>query len=619
LRRHGTSTLSLEPPPAAAPGTRRRSEWRAVGLLLPYLWEFKWRVLVALAFLVTAKLANVAVPLILKEVVDSLEAQTAILVVPFALLAAYGFLRFSTTLFAELRDVVFVRVTQRAIRRVALEVFRHLHSLSLRFHLERQTGGVSRDLERGTRGISTLLSYMLFSIIPVILEFSLVAAILLGKFDWRFAAITFGAVAVYIGFTIAVTEWRMEIRRRANELDSKANTRAIDSLLNYETVKYFGNEEYEARRYDENLRGYESAAVKTEASLGLLNVGQSLVIAIAVTALMILAADGVVTKSLTLGDLVLVNALLIQLYIPLNFLGMVYREIKQSLADMDRMFRLLGAHREIADSPDAVALPEGPATVRFERVDFSYEPNRQILFDVSFEIPAGRKVAVVGHSGSGKSTLARLLYRFYEVSGGRITVNGLDLRKLEQASLRDAIAIVPQDTVLFNDTIRYNIHYGRPGAADDEVIDAAKAAHIHDFIMTLPERYETRVGERGLKLSGGEKQRVAIARALLKRPRILIFDEATSALDSKSEKAIQAELDRIAEGHTTLVIAHRLSTVMDADEILVMDHGRIVERGTHRQLLEAGGIYAQMWALQQEQEAEAPDEGPEPAPIVATA
>jgi ATP-binding cassette subfamily B protein len=470
-------------------------------------------------------------------------------------------------------------------------------------------------VERGTRGISTLLSYMLFSIIPVILEFSLVAAVLLTKFDWRFAAITFGAVAVYIGFTVLVTEWRIEIRRRANELDSKANTRAIDSLLNYETVKYFGNEEYEARRYDENLRGYESAAVKNEASLGLLNIGQSMVIAVAVTALMILAAQGVTTKGLTLGDLVLVNALLIQLYIPLNFLGMVYREIKQSLADMDRMFRLLEANREIEDSPDAVALPAGPAAIRFERVDFAYEPNRQILFDVGFDIPAGSKVAVVGHSGSGKSTLGRLLYRFYEVSRGGITVNGLDLRDLKQASLRDAIAIVPQDTVLFNDTIRYNIHYGRPGATEEEVTEAAKAAHIHDFIMTLPDRYETRVGERGLKLSGGEKQRVAIARALLKHPRILIFDEATSALDSKAEKAIQAELDRIAEGHTTLVIAHRLSTVMDADQILVMDHGRIVERGTHRELLAAEGLYAQMWALQQEEESAAPG----PAPIVAAA
>jgi ATP-binding cassette subfamily B protein len=620
LRHHDTATLTLAPADPAARARQRRNEWRAARMLLPYLWEFKARVVVALAFLVVAKLANVGVPLILKEVVDSLDAQTAILAVPLALLAAYGILRFSTTLFAELRDVVFVRVAQRAIRRVALEVFRHLHSLSLRFHLGRQTGGVSRDLERGTRGISTLLSYMLFSIIPVILEFGLVAAVLLTKFDWRFAAITFGAVAVYITFTVLVTEWRIDIRRRANELDSKANTRAIDSLLNYETVKYFGNEEFEARRYDDNLRHYESAAVKSEASLGLLNIGQSLVIAVAVTALMILAAQGVAARDLTLGDLVLVNGLLIQLYIPLNFLGMVYREIKQSLIDMDRMFRLLEENREIADRPGAVPLPDGPAAIRFDGVEFSYEPNRQILFGVSFEIPVGSKVAVVGHSGSGKSTLARLLYRFYDVSGGRIDVSGVDLRDLKQASLRGAIGIVPQDTVLFNDTIRYNIHYGRPEATEDEVTEAARAAHIHDFIMTLPDGYETGVGERGLKLSGGEKQRVAIARAILKNPRILIFDEATSALDSKAEKAIQAELDRIAEGRTTLVIAHRLSTVMDADQILVMDHGRIVERGTHRALLDAGGVYAQMWALQQQEEevvavgASSPAPAPAPAP-----
>jgi ATP-binding cassette subfamily B protein len=607
LRRHDAAALPLAAETRAARARRRQSEWRRVRQLAPYLWEFKWRVLIALAFLVTAKLTNVAVPLVLKQVVDSLDPQTAVLAVPFALLAAYGLLRFSTTLFAELRDVVFVRVAQRAVRRVALEVFRHLHSLSLRFHLGRQTGGVSRDIERGTRGISTLLSYMLFSIIPVILEFGLVAAVLLAKFDWRFAAITFGAVAVYITFTILVSEWRIEIRRTANELDSKANTRAIDSLLNYETVKYFGNEEYEARRYDENLRHYESAAVKSEASLGFLNIGQSLVIAVAVTLLMILAAQGVAARTLTLGDLVLVNALLIQLYIPLNFLGMVYREIKQSLVDMDRMFRLLGENREVADRPDAVPLPlgedAGPAAIRFERVDFSYEPNRQILFDVSFDIPAGTKVAVVGHSGSGKSTLARLLYRFYDVTGGGITVNGVDIRDVRQASLRAAIGIVPQDTVLFNDDIRYNIRYGRPDATEDEVTEAARSAHIHDFIMTLPDQYATGVGERGLKLSGGEKQRVAIARAILKNPRILIFDEATSALDSKSEKAIQAELDRIAEGRTTLVIAHRLSTVMDADQILVMDHGRIIERGTHRELLEAGGAFAQMWALQQREEA----------------
>jgi ATP-binding cassette subfamily B protein len=598
---HDHRGLALTATLAQSNAPKSRSEWRAVGMLVPYLWEFRLRVALPLVFLIGAKLANVGVPLILKEVVDSLDAQTAILVVPLALLAAYGILRFSTTLFGELRDIVFVRVTQRAIRRVALTVFRHMHSLSLRFHLERQTGGVSRDIERGTRGISTLLSYMLFSIIPVVLEFSLVAAILLAKFDWRFAAVTFSAVDVYIVFTVSITEWRMEIRRRANELDSKANTRAIDSLLNYETVKYFNNEEYEARRYDENLQKYESAAVKNEASLGILNIGQSLIIAVAVTLLMVLAAGGVVSKELTLGDLVLVNGLLIQLYIPINFLGMVYREIKQALADMDRMFRLLKQDREVEDRPGAKPLPTRGATVHFERVDFSYEPKRQILFDVSFEVPAGSKVAVVGHSGSGKSTLARLLFRFYEVSSGSVSINGIDTRDLTQSSLRAAIGIVPQDTVLFNDTILYNIHYGRPDASLAEVIDAAKAAHIHEFIESLPDGYESRVGERGLKLSGGEKQRVAIARAILKNPSILIFDEATSALDSETEKGIQAELDRIARGRTTLVIAHRLSTVMDADQILVLDQGRIVERGTHRALLDRNGAYAQMWALQQEE------------------
>ena len=573
-------------------------------MLLPYLWEYRWRVVIALVLLVAAKLANVGVPLVLKEVVDALDPTQAVLAVPLALLVAYGLLRLSTTLFGELRDVVFVRVTQRAIRRIALTVFRHLHALSLRFHLERQTGGVSRDIERGTGGISTLLSYLLFSIVPVILEFLLVAAVLWAKFDWRFVAVTFAAVAVYLAFTFAVSEWRMSIRRQANELDSRANARAIDSLLNYETVKYFNNEEYEARRYDENLQSYERAAVKTEASLGFLNIGQSLVIAAAVTILMILAAEGVAAKTLTLGDLVLVNGLLIQLYIPLNFLGMVYREIKQALVDMDRMFALLEQNREIEDSPGALPLPDGGAAIRFDHVDFSYDPKRQILSDVSFDVLAGAKVAVVGASGSGKSTLARLLYRFYDVNRGVIRVGGADIRSVKQASLRGAIAIVPQDTVLFNDTIYYNIHYGRPDAPREEVVAAAQAAHIHDFIESLPERYDTKVGERGLKLSGGEKQRVAIARAILKNPRILIFDEATSALDSRSEKSIQAELDRIARGHTTLVIAHRLSTVMDADQILVMDHGRIIERGTHRELLEKDGAYAQMWALQQQEEAE---------------
>ena len=581
----------------------RRNEWRVVPLLLPYQWEYRTRVSVALLFLVIAKLSNVGVPLMLKEVVDALDPKLAPALVgvalPLGLLAAYGLLRFSSTLFAELRDILFVKVTQRAIRRVALAVFRHLHGLSLRFHLERQTGGVSRDIERGTRGISTLLSYMLFSILPVVLEFLLVAAVLVTRFDWRFPAVTFAAVGLYIAFTIAITEWRIGIRRRANELDSRANSRAIDSLLNYETVKYFNNEAFEAGRYDHSLQRYEGAAVKSESSLGLLNIGQSCIIAAAVTLLMLLAAEGVIDQTLTLGDLVLVNALLIQLYIPLNHLGMVYREIKQSLIDMDRMFRLLEENREIADDPAARDLPPGPLAVRFAEVDFSYEARRRILQQVAFEVPAGAKVAVVGPSGSGKSTLARLLFRFYDVSGGSVLVGDCDLRTLRQGSLRAAIGIVPQDTVLFNDTILYNIHYGRPSATQEEVIEAAKAAQIHDFISRLPDGYQAQVGERGLKLSGGEKQRVAIARAILKNPRILIFDEATSALDSETEKSIQAELDRIARGRTTLVIAHRLSTIMDADQILVMDGGRIVERGSHAELLAADGQYAQMWALQQ--------------------
>ena len=587
-------------PAARADGrANARNDWAVIRSLLPYLWEFKWRVALALSFLVTAKLANVAVPLVMKQIVDALDGRQAVLVLPLALLAIYGLLRLSTTLFAELRDVVFVRVAKRAIRRAALQVFRHLHSLSLRFHLDRQTGGLTRDIERGTRAISTLLNYMLFSIIPVVLEFSLVAAVLLTRFDWRFAAVTFTAVAIYIAFTVTITEWRMDFRRRANELDAKANTRAIDSLLNYETVKYFNNEEWEARRYDDNLQKFESAEVRNEASLGVLNIGQSLIIAVALTLLMILVAQGVVNGELTLGDLVLVNGLLIQLYIPLNFLGMVYREVKQSLTDMDRMFRLLDVNREVEDGPGARDLPPGEASVRFEHVDFGYDPRRQILFDVSFDIPAGKTLAVVGHSGSGKSTLARLLFRFYDVNQGCIRVNGLDLRDLSQRSVRAAIAIVPQDTVLFNDSIFYNIAYGNPDRPREAVIAAAQSAHIHDFIESLPQGYDTPVGERGLKLSGGEKQRVAIARAILKNPRIFVFDEATSALDSKSEKAIQAELDRIARGRTTLIIAHRLSTVVDADQILVMDHGRIVERGTHGELLARGGAYAQMWALQQ--------------------
>jgi ATP-binding cassette subfamily B protein len=610
-------SISLTDAPAAQKSSRARNDWAVLRSLVPYLMEFKWRVALALAFLATAKVANVGVPLVMKKVVDSLDGRQAVIVLPLALLATYGLLRLSTTLFAELRDVVFVRVAKRAIRRAALQVFRHLHALSLRFHLDRQTGGLTRDIERGTRGISTLLNYMLFSIIPVILEFSLVAAVLLTKFDWHFAAVTFAAVAVYMLWTITVTEWRMDFRRKSNELDAKANTRAIDSLLNYETVKYFNNEEWEARRYDDNLQKFEAAEVKNEASLGLLNIGQSAIIAAAVTLLMVLAAQGVVRNTLTLGDLVLVNGLLIQLYIPLNFLGMVYREVKQSLTDMDRMFRLLEVNREVQDKPGAADLAPGDISVRFEQVDFSYDPKRQILHGVSFEIPAGHTVAVVGHSGSGKSTLARLLFRFYDVDGGRITFNGIDVRDVTQRSVRAAIGIVPQDTVLFNDTIYYNIAYGNPRATRDEVVAAAKAAHIHEFIERLPDGYETSVGERGLKLSGGEKQRVAIARAILKSPSIFVFDEATSALDSKSEKAIQHELDRIARSRTTLIIAHRLSTIVDADQILVMDQGRIIERGTHAELLARGRAYAQMWSLQQREEAKRREEAADPEPVPA--
>jgi len=600
LRRYAPSDAL--PPPTAQ--RKRGTEWRVLKSLVPHLWEFRWRVALALLFMVAAKLANVGVPLVLKQIVDSLTGANAMLVVPMALLVAYGLLRLSTTLFTELRELAFAKVTQRAVRRIALAVFRHLHSLSLRFHLERQTGGMSRDIERGVRGINTLLGYTLYSILPTLVEISLVIGILLAKYERSFALIALGTLTVYIAFSVTVTEWRTKFRRQMNEEDSRANTRAIDSLINYETVKYFGNEEHEAQRYDENMQRYERAAIRSQTSLSTLNTGQSVIIAIGVVLIMWRATAGVVAGTLTIGDLVLVNAFLIQLYIPLNFLGVLYREIKQAIADMERMFGVLEQHREIEDRPGAPVLAAVNPTVRFEDVSFAYEPRRQILHDVSFEIPSGATVAVVGHSGSGKSTLARLLFRFYDVGAGGITVNGVDIRDVTQASLRAAIGIVPQDTVLFNDTILYNIQYGRPQASAEEVIEAARSAHIHDFIQSLPDGYDTVVGERGLKLSGGEKQRVAIARALLKDPQILVFDEATSALDSKSEKAIQAELDRIAQGRTTLVIAHRLSTIMDADEIIVMESGRIVERGTHRSLLERGGHYAQMWALQQLEAAE---------------
>ena len=582
---------------------KRQNDWKTIRTLLPYVWEFKGRVVLAVLLLILAKLANVTVPFALKEIVDALTPTEQVLALPVVLVLGYGLLRFGATLFGELRDAVFAKVTQRAIRRVALKVFNHLHSLSLRFHLERQTGGVSRDIERGSRGISFLLQFMLFNIVPTLVEIVLVAVILLVQYEIWFAIVTFATLTIYIVFTLVITEWRMVFRRTMNDSDSKANTRAIDSLLNYETVKYFGNEEFESRRYDEGMKTWETAAVRNQTSLAGLNAGQSAIIAIGMTLLMVLAARGVVSGEMTLGDLVLVNAFMLQLYMPLNFLGFVYREIRHSLADMEKMFTLLEENLEVQDGPNAKSLTVGEAPIRFEHVNFNYEPARQILFDVTFDIPAGHTVAVVGASGSGKSTLARLLYRFYDVSAGRIRVNGQDVRNVTQKSLRGAIGIVPQDTVLFNDTIYYNIAYGDPGTARDAVLLAAKAAHIHDFVQSLPLGYESLVGERGLKLSGGEKQRVAIARAILKNPRILIFDEATSALDSKSEKAIQAELKRIAAERTTLVIAHRLSTIVDADQILVMDHGRIVERGTHGDLLRKEGVYAHMWALQQQEEA----------------
>ncbi len=580
----------------------RGSDWQTIGTLLPYLWRYKARVITAVICLVAAKVANVGVPIVLKHIVDNLDQKLAILVVPLALLVAYGALRLSTTVFTELREILFVRVTQRAVRTIALTVFRHLHALSLRFHLDRQTGGLTRDVERGTRGISTLIGYTLFSILPTLVEISLVAVILATRYDVSFIAITGGALVIYIAFTIGITEWRTHFRRQMNELDSRANSRAVDSLINYETVKYFGNEAFEARRYDDSLERWEHAAVKSQTSLSVLNVGQSAIIAIAVSLIMWRATAGVVGGSMTVGDLVLVNAFMIQLYIPLNFLGVIYREMKQALADMERLFALIEEHAEVRDRPGAAALAVGGGVVRFEHVDFGYDAKRQILHDVSFTIPAGRTVAVVGPSGAGKSTLARLMFRFYDVTGGRITIDGQDLRDVTQASLRAVIGIVPQDTVLFNDSIEYNIAYGRPGATHDDIAAAASLAQIHDFIVTLPDGYATPVGERGLKLSGGEKQRVAIARAILKAPAVLVFDEATSALDSKSEKLIQAELAEISRERSTLTIAHRLSTIVDADEILVLEAGRIVERGTHASLLAAGGAYARMWRLQESED-----------------
>lgn len=598
---------------AALPGPEpaERRDWQTIRTLLPYLWQWKWRVVFALACLISAKLANVAVPMVFKEIVDALSVSggKTLLLVPVGLLGAYGLLRFSTALFTELREIIFAKVTQRAQRTIALKVFEHLHALSLRFHLERQTGGLTRDIERGTRSVGSLISYTIYSILPTLVEVGLVIGILIIRYDNAFALITFVTLTTYVVFTVLVTNWRTRIRREANELDSAASSRAIDSLLNYETVKYFNNERWELERYDEQMRKWEAAQVRTQVSLSYLNLGQALIIAAGVTLMMWRAAVGVANGGMTVGDIVLVNAFLIQLYMPLNHLGVLYREIRQSLTDIERMFSLLSQNREIQDASDARVLEPGPCAISFEQVGFAYDPKRQILFDVTFDIPAGRTVAVVGQSGSGKSTLGRLLYRFYDVREGSIRINGSDIRKLTQASVRAAIGIVPQDTVLFNDTLLYNIQYGRPGASRDEVMAAAKSAHLHEFVERLPDKYETRVGERGLKLSGGEKQRVAIARALLKNPSILIFDEATSALDSRTEKAIQAELEQAAIGRTTLIIAHRLSTVMNADEILVLDGGRIIERGSHRQLLESRGHYAQMWALQQREEnSPAPEE-----------
>ena len=587
--------------------TPQRGDWRVIRDLLPYLLEYRFRVILALSCLIAAKFANLGIPILMKELIDSLDVKTdspqALLFVPVGIIVAYGLLRISASLFAELREALFARVTQNAVRKVALQVFEHLHSLALSFHLARQTGGVSRDIERGTRGIQSLISYSLYSILPTLIEFCLVLGYFAYSYDIWFAAITLVALVLYIIFTIVVTEWRTHYRRTMNDMDSKANQKAIDSLLNFETVKYFGNEAFEARRYDENLLRYQSAAVKSQKTLAFLNLGQQIIIAIGLMLILWRATLGVVNGTMTLGDLVLVNTLMIQLYIPLNFLGVIYREIKQSLTDMDRMFSLLNTDKEIADSPNAHPLHienqgHGP-DVRFEHVSFHYDAKREILQDVSFNIPAGTITAVVGQSGAGKSTLARLLFRFYDVQSGKIVIDGQNIQEVTQASLRKAIGIVPQDTVLFNDTIGYNIAYGDPSASIEEVQEAARAAQIDGFIKGLPDGYDTQVGERGLKLSGGEKQRVAIARTLLKKPAMLIFDEATSALDSKTERAFQEELLSLAKNRTTLIIAHRLSTITHADQILVMDHGQIVERGTHLELLASKGRYDEMWQMQE--------------------
>ena len=601
MRPHSTSNSSLPLPTDPA---QKRNDWQTVKTLLPYLWEYRWRVAIALACLVCAKLANTGVPLVLKEMIDALNLKAtdpkAVVLVPFLLLAAYGMLRVGVTLFTELREIVFSKVTHNASRNIALKVFRHLFGLSLRFHLNRQMGGMSRDIERGSSGINSLISYTLYSILPTLIEITLVVGYLLYKYDAWFGVIALSALVSYVVFTITVTNWRTQFRREANEQDSKANTKAIDALINYETVKYFGNEEIEAQRYDKNLIKRMDAGIKSQRSLSILNVGQSLIISIAVTLLVWRATVGVVDGTMTLGDLVLVNAFMIQLYIPLNFLGVLYREIKQALTDMERMFRLLDEAKEVPDSPDAIALrAESGARVVFDKVAFAYDPARPILKSVSFAIEAGTTTAVVGSSGAGKSTLARLLFRFYDVSGGSISVNGTDIRKFAQASLHAAIGVVPQDTVLFNETLRYNIDYGKPGSTQAQIEAVAEAAQLQNFIASLPKGYDSNVGERGLKLSGGEKQRVALARMLLKNPPIVILDEATSALDSRNEQAVQAALDNASKGRTTLVIAHRLSTIVNADQIIVMEDGAIIERGRHDELLALQGAYSRLWAMQQ--------------------
>ncbi|MCL6262841.1 ABC transporter ATP-binding protein/permease [Craterilacuibacter sp. RT1T] len=584
------------------PAPSNRNDVKTLKTLLPYLLQFKFRLLLALSCLILAKVATVTVPLYLKDIVDALSVPASALAVPVMALAGFGIARLLSSVLGEMRDAVFARVIQGAIRQVARQIFNHLFRLSLRFHLNRQTGGMSRDIERGTKGIGFLLNFTVFNILPTLIEIALVIGILLVRYDVWFAIVSFATIAVYITFTLLVTEWRTVFRRSMNELDSKANSKAIDALINYETVKYFGNEGVEAARYDAGLAAWEKSAVKNQVSLSMLNAGQGVIIAFGVTAVMVMAAQGVVGGSMSVGDVVLVSAFLTQLWSPLHFLGFVYREIRHSLADMERMFSLLDEGAEVDDAANAEVLATRSASVRFDGVDFGYDSKRQILHGVSLTIPEGKTLAVVGSSGAGKSTLSRLLFRFYDVNQGCISINGRDIRALTQDSLRAHIGIVPQDTVLFNDTIGYNIAYGRPGASQDEVVEAAKSAHIHDFVVSLPDGYDTMVGERGLKLSGGEKQRVAIARTILKNPPILIFDEATSALDSRTEKSIQQELAAISANRTTLVIAHRLSTVVDADEIVVLDHGRVLEQGTHRALVEKGGRYAEMWALQQQGE-----------------